>query len=58
MVVPGLDRLLSLVRGRDKDSDDGPREPGFAVPDEELEGRIDAARVRLREEIAPLSDDD
>jgi hypothetical protein len=56
VVVPGLDRLLSLLRGRDEDP--GESTPGIAVPDEELEGRIDAARVRLRETIAPLSDDD
>ena len=56
MVVPGLDRLLSLIRGREEDRE--PLAPGMAVPDEELDGRIDAARVRLRDEIAPLADDD
>jgi hypothetical protein len=50
VVIPGLDRLLALVRRRDED--EAP-DPGMAVPDEELEGRIDAARVRLRDEIAP-----
>jgi hypothetical protein len=54
-VIFGLDRLLALVRGRDEEPE-AQIEPGMAVPDEELEGRIDAARVRLREEIAPLED--
>jgi hypothetical protein len=51
-VIPNpLAALLRLLRGRDDES-----EPGLAVPDEELAGRIDAARVRLREEIAPRED--
>jgi hypothetical protein len=57
-VIFGLDRVLARVRGREEDEpvEVEQRDPGLAVPDEELDGRIDAARVRLRAEIAPLED--
>jgi hypothetical protein len=52
-LILGLDRLLRRLLGGD---DEQHSDPGLAVPDRELAGRIDAARVRLREEIAPLED--
>ena len=52
-MILGLDRLLARMRGRDEEDEP---DPGMVVPDEELEGRIDAARLRLRDEIAPLED--
>jgi hypothetical protein len=49
VVIPGLDRLLALVGARAKEHEP---EPGRPAPDPELARRIDAARVRLRAEIA------
>jgi hypothetical protein len=59
-LIRGLDRLLARLRRRgDERGDPGEQrdESSEAVPpDAELEGRIDAARVRLREKIAPRDD--
>jgi hypothetical protein len=52
-VILGLDRLLAVVGRREKEEEP---KPGRATPDEELNGRIDAARERLREEIEPPDD--
>jgi hypothetical protein len=53
-VILGLDRLLALVGRREKEEE---REPGRPARDEELNGRIDAARERLREAIPPPEDE-
>jgi hypothetical protein len=66
-VILGLDRLLARLRGRDEPEPAPARAParraappvaGAPAVDEEVGERIDAARVRLREEIPPLSDAD
>jgi hypothetical protein len=56
-VILGLDRLLARVRGRGREEVE-PAPPGAPTPDDEVTGRIDAARTRLRKEIAPLEDED
>ena len=55
-MILGLDRLLARVRGREGDERQSP--PGDAGPDDDLGQRLDAARTRLRAEIAPLEDED
>jgi hypothetical protein len=61
-VILGLDRLLARVRGRDDPMervDEAPaRAARSAAPaaDDEMSARIDAARVRLREQIPPIED--
>jgi hypothetical protein len=51
-VILGLDRLLAVIGRREKEGS----KPGRPEADEELNGRIDAARERLREEIEPRED--
>jgi hypothetical protein len=53
-LILGLDRLLARVRGREETTE----EPAATAPDDDVEGRIDAARTRLREEIPPRDDED
>jgi hypothetical protein len=64
-VIFGLDRLLARLRRRDEPEAAPAPARGAAPPvagapavDDEVGERIDAARVRLREEIPPLSDAD
>lgn len=52
-MILGLDRLLAVVGRREKEEEPT---PGRAAPDEALNGRIDAARERLRREIDPPAD--
>jgi hypothetical protein len=53
-LILGLDRLLARMRGRDEDK----QELGDPLPQDEVGQRLDAARTRLRTEIAPLEDED
>jgi hypothetical protein len=54
-LILGLDRLFARVRGREGDQrQSAPGDPG---PDD-VGQRLDAARTRLRAEIAPLEDED
>jgi len=55
-LILGLDRLLARVRGRGGDERQSP--PGDPRPDDDVGQRLDAARTRLRAEIAPLEDED
>ena len=55
-MIRGLDRLLARVRGRDEAKPEP--EPEAVKAESEVEQRIDAARTRLRDEIAPLEDED
>jgi hypothetical protein len=55
-LILGLDRLLARVRVRAEDERQRP--PGDPRPDDEVGQRLDAARTRLRAEIAPLEDED
>jgi hypothetical protein len=57
-LIVGLDRVLARVRGRGRDEAERPRPPGDPRPDDEVGQRLDAARTRLRAEIAPLEDED
>jgi hypothetical protein len=54
-LILGLDRLLARVRGRV--GDERQRPPGDPRSDDEVGLRLDAARTRLRAEIAPLEDE-
>jgi hypothetical protein len=53
-LILGLDRLLALVRRGEETTE----EPPAAARDDDISGRIDAARTRLREEIPPRDDED
>ncbi|HEX3317430.1 MAG TPA: hypothetical protein VHR88_05385 [Solirubrobacteraceae bacterium] len=56
-MILGLDRLLARVRGRGREErveEEAP--PGPPARDDEVGERIDAARVRLREQIPPIED--
>jgi hypothetical protein len=55
-VILGLDRLLARVRGRAKATPEPER--GAVKADTEAEQRIDAARTRLRDEIAPREEEE
>jgi hypothetical protein len=55
-VILGLDRLLARVRGRAEAKPEP--EPGTVKADSAVEQRIDAARTRLRDEIAPLEEEE
>ena len=55
-MILGLDRLLARVRGRAEAKPEP--EPGTGKADSEAEQRIDAARTRLRDEIAPLEEEE
>ena len=55
-MILGLDRLFARVRGRD--GDERQSLPGDPGPDDDVGQRLDAARTRLRAEIAPLEDED
>jgi hypothetical protein len=54
-LILGLDRLFARVRGRERDERQSA--PGDPRPDD-VGQRLDAARTRLRAEIAPLEDED
>ena len=55
-MILGLDRLFARVRGRE--GDERQAAPGDPRPDDDVGQRLDAARTRLRAEIAPLEDED
>jgi len=55
-LILGLDRLFARVRGRE--GDERQSAPGDPKPDDDVGQRLDAARTRLRTEIAPLEDED
>jgi hypothetical protein len=55
-VILGLDRLLARVRGSAEAQPEP--EPGTVKADSAVEQRIDAARTRLRDEIAPLEEEE
>ena len=55
-MILGLDRLLARVRGRAEAQPEP--EPGTVKADSAVEQRIDAARTRLRDEIAPLEEEE
>jgi hypothetical protein len=57
-VILGLDRLFARVRGRAEAKPEPEPEPGTVKADSEVEQRIDAARTRLRDEIAPLEEEE
>ena len=55
-MILGLDRLFARMRGRAEARPEP--EPGTVKADSEVEQRIDAARTRLRDEIAPLEEEE
>jgi hypothetical protein len=55
-VILGLDRLLARVRGRAEARPEP--EPGTVEADSAVGQRIGAARTRLRDEIAPLEEEE
>jgi len=53
-VILGLDRLVAVVGRRENEEEP---KPGRAKPDKEINGRIDAARERLQQQIPPPDDE-